>query len=118
MPESPHLHGVSNAYKVTHDRDWYHAVLVFRGPEDCLGYNLYFNGGYEIDTQWKVQMGAPVPSTDNEALGRLILGAVKSDDNTTYHPDLVIDEILMWNKALTRGQVKQLYGSYDRAYLN
>ena len=49
----------------------------------------------------------------NEAVGQLILGAVKSDKNSTYHADLVIDEIQMWSKVLTRGQVKQLYGSYN-----
>ena len=58
-------------------------------------------------------MGVPGPSTMNEAVGQLILEAVKSDDNSTYHADLMIDEIQMWNKALTRGQVKQLYSSYN-----
>ena len=114
MPGSPHLHGVSNAGRITRERDWYHAVLAFRGPEDCLGYNLYLNGGDELDTHWEVEKEAPGPSTMNEAMGQLILGAIKSDDNSTYHADLVIDELLMWNKVLTRGQVKQLYGSYER----
>ena len=116
QPDDPHIHRTSQRYVAT-NRDWFHVVLTFRGPEDCLGFNLYFDGGEELELEWAVQDGAPGPTSETAATGRILLGAVEADDTNSYHGGLEIDEILMWNKVLTRGQVRQLYGSYERSRL-
>ena len=92
---------------------WFHVMIVFYGLDHGEGFTVVYNGGDEVHES-RNQVGKPfLDTTGFEATGDVLIGAVTPETPGTFQfPDLNFDELMMWNKKLTLGQIKDLYDTY------
>lgn len=80
---------------------WVHVCGTFDGTANANGIKLYINGNYISGAQYT--QGATTNSDDNMYIGSGAIGA-----SSAFFPGN-IDEVGIWDKALTSEQVYQLY---------
>jgi len=95
--------GISNA--TIFERQWYHAVGVFDPANDLM--SLYVNGKrVEIRQVSELGLVSIMGSTNNFGIGENTVGGNFRTFNGT------IDEVAIWNRALSGDEIQNLYNSY------
>ena len=83
-------------------------MILFHGKEDGEGFTVVIDGGVTTNTDGRTRMHA---NPGNIGDAGLFIG-VRYPAATDTFGNVMLDELLMWNKKLTFGQIKQLYDSY------
>ena len=84
---------------------WYHLTAVYSGNSAATGIDLYKNGVLMTSTDYTAGTVATITNTGGVTVGNTNSGA------TAYNFDGTIDEVGVWNRALSADEVSQLYNS-------
>ena len=85
-------------------RGWVHVVFNFVGPYQGQGFRIYHDG---------VEVGRDTHYTElhgllfNHGDGRIVVGRYRTRQNNLYS-SLKVDEMLLFNKALSKAEIKRL----------
>ena len=89
---------------------WYHIVVTHDGTSP----KLYVNG---VDQTYNWQIESEVGKTfwvsTTSGLDNILIGAKSYESNISLYSDIKVDDVGIWNVALTSTQVNQLYDNND-----
>ena len=91
----------SKQLRVSVPDEWFHMVFMVEGE----------NTGIKVDHN-KIARTASVDTSSNNFLtgpGTTVIGKLSSDQEI-YHGTVIVDELAMWNRALSPAEVAQVYG--------
>ena len=93
--------GFSVSYAQTYDNDWHHYVGVYDGSS-AANCKLYLDGNLVATGTGTPPASLPATTGDNFQIGAL---------STSHYTDGLIDEVGIWNTALTSTQVSEIYNA-------
>src|SRR3989338_773932 len=79
---------------------WYHIVGVFNGASSPKLQDIYINGAKQVMT------GATIPNSIDDVTAQIKIG---EQDNAAQQVNGLIDEVRVYNRALSAEEVKRLY---------
>ena len=82
---------------------WFYMVMVYEGLSN--GITIYINGVLVVS----ITSGTSV--THGAAVGKTVLGRFYTDQDEKY-ATIKVDEVTLWNVALTAQDVQDLYNFY------
>ena len=86
---------------------WTQVALVYHGTD--AGLSIYYNGNFKtMDTSKASHNGGSSWASGN---GKVAIGRTYVRRNEGY-ASVLIDELMLWNIALTQQQLQQLYNMY------
>ena len=88
----------------TLDIGWHHVVIVVSGPSYENNFSIYHDGN-KIDDGKLSRPHSPKSSGS----GKILIGGYGNEATT----DIIFDELIFWNRALTDDEFKSVYESYS-----
>ena len=83
---------------------WTQVVLVYHGPD--AGVSIYYNGIFKTKDSTKESHGSWASGNGKVAIGKFY---VRSNSGFA---SVLVDELMLWNVALSQQQLQQLYNMY------
>ena len=93
---------------VSNQMGWFHMVMVYEGPSG--GINIYINGALAGSDNTASDVSHVVASR------KTVVGRFYTDLDEKY-ATIKVDEVTMWNMALTAQDVQDLYNFYGKSHL-
>jgi hypothetical protein len=94
----------SNAFSLN---DWQHVVCTYNGSQDVSGMNIYINGEKQTLGVWDNDSGVSINYDDNIRIGS------NYNQNSSWYFDGKIDDVRIYDRALSESEIKSLYESYN-----
>ena len=85
---------------------WTQVALVYHGTD--VGVSIYYNGNFKTKDNSKAPHGGGSWASGN---GKVAIGKFYVRSNGGF-ASVLIDELMLWNVALSQQQLQQLYNMY------